>query len=238
MIDRTRNSLPDIRFCQAARFPEMISTGWFAWHGSFARCAFGRRLGTLLFAGCLLNLASAALAQALDCTETRSLYVPIETVRGPLGIRGETRTQYLDRVYGKGRWREGSDGLAIITEGEEVLRVELQLRGNVTLERVDVVAEARLDYLTEQGASRRVLGHREIGRYRIATDVSGNLSIPLGVMRESGAVLVILSATHVGTDERQALVEAWAHVVPRCERSVLVPDRFTAIRLNRDHANR
>lgn len=217
----------------------MVFTRWFAWHGSFSRCAFGRRLGTFLFGGCVLSLAPA-LAHSLDCTETRSpyVYVPIETVSGPLGIRGESRALYLDRVYGKGRWREGSDGLASLTASEEALRVALQFRGNVTLEQVDVVAEARLDYLTEQGTSRTVLGHREIGHYRIATDASGKLSIPLDVMRESGAILVILSAKHVGTAERQALVEAWDHVVPRCERSVLVPDRSTAIRLNRDRANR
>lgn len=180
--------------------------------------------------------SSAVSADSQACTGMRAVYLPIETVSGPLGIRGETRSQYLDRIYGKGVWREGSAGLAVAARVGDSVHVALRGQEGVALVRVDVVAEAQLEYLTKAGVLRNIAGHREIGRYELAGDVRGDLSIPLSVLRESGAMLVIVLATRALPAGQEVLVEAWPHTTPGCERHVLVPDRFTAIRLNRDIA--
>lgn len=178
-------------------------------------------------------LAPAAAAEPPTCVTPQTLYIPIETVAGPLGFRGETRAQYLDRVYGKGVWREGSAGLAAIARVDNSVNVTLREQEGVMLERVDVVAEARLEFLAKPGALGVVTGHREIGRYALAAGAHGDLSVPLSVLRESGALLVIVSARRPSPPAAVVLVEAWAYVSPGCERRVLVADRLSAIRLNR-----
>jgi hypothetical protein len=184
-----------------------------------------------LWVGCLPR---TVLAQPSGCPERHTLYVPVETVSGPLGLRGETRAQYLNRVYGKGVWREGSGGVAVVARDGDSVRVKLREQEGVAPERVDVIAEARLEYLATQGALRSVTGHREIGRYALATDALGNLSVPLSVLRESGALLIVVSARFASPSGPVVLVEVWPHAIQACERRILVPDRFTAIRLNRN----
>jgi hypothetical protein len=186
-----------------------------------------------LWVGCLPR---TILAQPSGCPERQTLYVPIETVAGPLGLRGETRAQYLNRVYGKGVWREGSGGVAVVVVARagDSVRVKLREQEGVAPERVDVIAEARLDYLATQGALRSVTGHREIGRYALANDALGDLSVPLSVLRESGALLIVVSARLASPPGPVVLVEVWPHAIQACESRILVPDRFTAIRLNRN----
>lgn len=183
-----------------------------------------------VFALWLGFVAPAAAGESKACRTPHVLHVPVETVAGPLGLRGETRAQYLDRVYGKGKWREGSAGIATVERAGAGVNVTLREPEGVTLEYVDVVAEARLESLTKQGSPGVVTGHREIGRYALAAGARGDLSVPLSVLRESGALLVVVSARSASSPV--VLVEALPYVPPECERRVLVPDRFTAIRLN------
>jgi len=181
-----------------------------------------------------VGLVSAVAAdQSAGCVERHSLYIPIQTVSEPLGLRGESRAQYLDRVYGNGQWREGSNGVAAITRVGESLEVTVRERNGVAPARVDVVAEARLAYRNERGVIGNVSGHREVGRYAVPSDARGDLSVPLKVLRESGALLIVVSANLIPSGARMVLVEPWKYEPHDCETRVLVPDRATAIRLNR-----
>jgi len=178
-------------------------------------------------------VSPVAADQSTRCVERHALYIPIETVSGPLGLRGESRAQYLDRVYGNGRWREGSNGVAVITRVGDSLEVAVRERDGMVPARVDVVAEARLAYRNESGVLSSVSGHREVGRYAVPSDARGDLFVPLKVLRESGALLIVVSANLVPSGARMVLVESWEYAPHDCETRVLVPDRATAIRLNR-----
>lgn len=223
------------------RIGKCLKINRFAWRrrrpgtNQVPRGQISRRV-ILALTGAML-VATVSVAQSPTCAEPRTLYVPIETVSTPLGIRGETRAQFLDRVYGKGKWTEGgAAGLAVVVREAEHLRVTLQEQQGVAPEWVDIVAEAQLEYLPNQGLMRKVTGHRQIGRYQLDRDARGDLTIPLSVMRESGAVLIITLAKRASPNGQVALVEAWQAPPEGCERRVLVPDRDTAIRLNHDSA--
>jgi hypothetical protein len=179
-----------------------------------------------------------ALAQPPDaaplCDSPSTVHIPIEVVTAPLGLRGETRAQYLDRRYGAGAWQAAADGLVALSPEPEALRLRLPVSAAMRFERIDIVAEAQLDYLDAQGRHSMRYGHREIGSYPLAPDASSELSVQLDVMRESGALLVVV-ALRRAPDFAVPELHVSATPVTRaaCERRIYVPDRASAIRLNR-----
>lgn len=184
--------------------------------------------------GCVLLTLPAA---AQPCAAPRPVHIPIEVVKEPLGMRGETRAEYLNRRYGAGAWQVAAAALMTLAAADdrpESLRLRLPARAGVRFERVDIVAESQLDYLDVQGRPSRRYGHRDIGSYPLAPDASSELAVPVSVMRESGAVLAIVTLRRA---PEFAVVEVYvsAVVVNRqgCERRIYVPDRASAIRLNR-----
>lgn len=191
-----------------------------------------------------VSLASGGLraespAAAPECVAPSTVHIPVETVAAPLGVRGETRAQYLDRRYGAGRWRTAAEGLVVPGPGPESLRLQLPATAGLRFERIDIVAEAQLDYLDAQGRPSLRTGHREIGSYSLPPDAASTLTVPLEVMRESGALLAIVTLQRA-PDLAAAEVQVAAVPVTRdgCERRVYVPDRASAIRLNRRAAGR
>jgi hypothetical protein len=180
-----------------------------------------------------------ALAQPQDaapsCDSPSTVHIPIEVVTAPLGLRGETRAQYLDRRYGAGAWQAAAGGLVALSAGPESLQLRFPAQAAIRFERIDIVAEAQLDYLDAHGRRSMRTGHREIGSYPLAPDAaSGNLTVPLDVMRESGALLVIVTLRRA-PDFAAPEPHVSAAPVTRsgCERRIYVPDRASAIRLNR-----
>lgn len=172
---------------------------------------------------------------ARPCATPSTVYIPTEVVTAPLGVRGETRAEYLARRYGA--WRPAGEELPALASpagDAHSLPVHLPARPGVRYERIDIVAEARLDYLDADGRHGERYGHREIGSYALAADANSALEVPLDVMRENGALLVIVTLRRV-TDFAAAEVQVAAVPVIRngCERRVYVPDRASAIRLNR-----
>ena len=180
-----------------------------------------------------------ALAQPPDavpaCDSPSTLHIPIEVVTTPLGLRGETRAQYLDRRYGAGAWQAAAEGLVVPSLGPESLSLQLPAQAAIRFERIDIVAETQLDYLDARGRRSMRTGHREIGSYPLAPDAAGGkLTVPFDVMRESGALLAIVTlrrAPDFAVPERY--VSAAPVMRAGCERRIYVADRASAIRLNR-----
>lgn len=168
------------------------------------------------------------------CDAPSTVHIPIEAVTAPLGVCGETRAQYLDRRYGAGAWQAAADGLIALSPEPEALRLRLPAQADIRFERIDIVAEAQLDYLDARGRHSTRTGHREIGGYALAPDAGSELAVPLAVMRESGELLVIVTlrrAPDFAAPERH--VSATPVTRAGCERRIYVPDRASAIRLNR-----
>ena len=180
-----------------------------------------------------------ALAQAPDaaplCDSPSTVHIPVEVVTAPLGLRGETRAQYLDRRYGAGAWQAAAEGLVVPSLGPESLSLQLPAQAAIRFERIDIVAETQLDYLDARGRRSMRTGHREIGSYPLAPDAAGGkLTVPFDVMRESGALLAIVTLRRA-PDFAAPETHVSAAPVMRagCERRIYVPDRASAIRLNR-----
>lgn len=194
-----------------------------------------RRVG----AGVALVLAAGAAAPAVPCETPVSVYIPIEAVTALLGLRGETRGQYLDRRYGT--WRAAEPGLlelAAPPAGAALLPVRVPRRPALRVERLDIVVEARLELIDAGGRSTWGYGHREIGGFALEPDTGAELSVPLAALREHGAVLVIATVRRApGFDASEVQVAAVDVERPGCERRRYVPDRATAIRLNRTAAS-
>jgi hypothetical protein len=192
----------------------------------------------LVAAVVLLACRAAGAAQppetAPACDAPPTVHIPIEAVAAPLGVRGESRAQYLDRRYGAGRWQAATEGLITLTPGAESLRLQLPPPAGLRVERIDIVAEAQLDYLDARGGHALRTGHREIGSYPLPPDAASALTVPLAVMRESGALLAIVTVRRAPdfAVAEQRVAEAPVRL-PGCERRIYVPDRTTAIRLNR-----
>lgn len=181
---------------------------------------------------------NVALAQAPDaaplCDSPSTVHIPIEVVTAPLGLRGESRAQYLDRRYGAGAWQTAADGLVTLSPGPESLSLRLPAQAAIRFERIDIVAEAQLDYLDAQGRHSTRYGHREIGGYALAPDAGSELTVPRDVMRESGALLVVVTLRRAPDFAVHELhVSAAPFTRAACERRIYVPDRASAIRLNR-----
>lgn len=168
------------------------------------------------------------------CDAPSTVHIPVEAVTVPLGLRGETRAQYLDRRYGTGAWQAAAEGLVALSSEPGSLRLRLPAQAGVRFERIDIVAEAQLDYLDAQRRHSMRTGHREIGSYPLAPDAGSELTVPRDVMRESGALLVIVTvrrAPDFAVPEQH--VSATPVTRAGCERRIYVPDRASAIRLNR-----
>lgn len=196
------------------------------------------RLGALraLVGGLLPLLLPIAAVAAESCAPDDVLYISIETVREPLGIQGEDRKQYLDRVYGQ--WQEDSQEIVRLADATgadtDPLRITLALPATLAAERADVVVESRLDYLDQANARQEIYGYREVARYPLAVDAaSAEIAVPRSVFREPSSLLVAVTArARDGSATRAVVVHPLAVTTNFCPRRVYTRDRFTAIRLN------
>ncbi len=200
--------------------------------GEFDMTRRGLLIVVLMLATGVLRAEAPDTAPACDAPTT--VHIPIEVVTAPLGLRGETRAQYLDRRYGAGAWQAAAEDLIALSPEPEALRLRLPALAGVRFEGIDIVAEAQLDYLDAHGRRSMRTGHREIGSYPLALDASSELTVPRDVMRESGALLVIVTlrrAPDFAVPERHVSLTPVTRA--GCERRIYVPDRASAIRLNR-----
>jgi len=188
--------------------------------------------------GCVAALILGRSAAATACAPDDALYIAIDAVRESLGVKGESRKRYLDRVYG--RWQEDTQEIirsdvSFGKDGEAVRIVPVAL-ADAVLERVDIVVESRLDYLDKGDRRTEVYGHREIGRYQLATGATNEIAVPKSVFREPGALLVAVTVRYPGGGgEHDVIVQVLPMQLSFCPRRVYVYDRFTAIRMNRGH---
>lgn len=180
----------------------------------------------------LIGLAALSV-RADDCAPGKPLYVPAETARTALGLKGETRADYLDRRYGTGAWHD---------DRENAIRIESPVHGAPLAVhiapiakagiRIDLMVESRVEYIGTDNRTTTVLGHRPIGSYDIAANEVATLTVPRDVFRESGALIVAMAMPGM-RGARQYAVRSEAVRVADCGRRIYVEDRFSAIRLNR-----
>ena len=174
-----------------------------------------------------------AIVPAANCATVKPLYVPVETVRRSLGLRGQTRDQYLDSRYGDGAWRN---------DQEEVIRIDLAAPSEPvtihlaptkeTKRHIDLIVEAQISYIDNDNRKTIAFGHRPIGRFPVVPGDSATLSVPRDVFRESGAIVVVVSSSDLSSAQRYTVASANV-LLADCSHRIYVEDRFTAIRLNR-----
>jgi hypothetical protein len=170
------------------------------------------------------------------CSDTNTVYLPVETGRVVLGLRGRTRAQYLDHRYGAGHWQVGDHDFIRLAAPDAPLRVTIAVDEKLTVESVDLIVEARVDYLDASSRRSAIYGHRELASYRLTASSDNELSVPISVFKEPGALLV---AVHVVSAGATMVQVRELPVGPNsCERHVYVEDRFTAIRLNQSEGRR
>ena len=171
-------------------------------------------------------------ASADPCAAIARIYIPLATAVEPFGLRAETRVQFLDRVYGRGRWREGDDARRPRTASEgdgAALRIDFprQTRGEV-----DLVVETQIEEW-EKDNLRPLIGHRALATYMLDDTLQAHLRVPRTAFRESGALLIVV-ATQETSDAQAWDVYAWPIASAACEQRIYVRDRATAIRLTRE----
>lgn len=186
----------------------------------------------LLLAVTVLALQATASVADDHCSSIAKAYIPLATAVEPFGLRAETRAQFLDRAYGRGRWREGDDAQGPRTTTDAYgagLRVEFpaQTRGQV-----DLLVETQIEEL-DKGALRTLFGHRALATYTLDADARAHLRVPRAAFRESGALLIVVAAP-AANDARVWHVYAWPIASGACEQRIYVRDRATAIRLTRE----
>lgn len=191
-----------------------------------------------LLAGLVLLFSGGAAGADQPCPEVRTLYIAVETAAEPLGLRGETRRQYLDRRYGAGKWRPDEDGLVRFTppgSADVPIRVSVAApQEGAALARADVIVEARLDFIDEAEHQTVIYGHRETASYPLTPGTDAEISVPWSLFKEPGALLVAVALTGGGEPlGPRVIVQALPVEPASCERRVYAKDRFTAIRLNR-----
>ena len=191
-----------------------------------------------LFAAALL-LPGFAEAATEPCAQTTVLYIPVETVSERLRLRGETRAQYLNRTYGAGRWQPDTDGVVAVEPAPAPNHGDLQVgfhpKEGESIERVDVIIEARLNYIDDSGRETLIYGHRELASYAIVSGATAHIDVPGKVFQEPGALLLVVVLNRRDTPgEFAVLVHGHLVSTEPCERHVYAADRFTAIRLNRE----
>lgn len=180
-------------------------------------------------------IASTNLVFAETCAPGDVLYIAVDPVREPLGLREESRAQYLQRVYGEG---VTSDNAVIQfvpppSDSEDVVHVQVTAPAETALERADFIVESRIDFIDGAGQRTERFGHREIGRYALQSDGRNEISVPRTVLREPGALLVVVTMRTKSEDRRKTVADAYPVDLPACPHRVYTQDRFTAIRLNR-----
>ena len=185
----------------------------------------------------LLAMLGATLlsgrAVAGSCPAGAPIYMALEPVKELVGFNGETRAQYLDRLYPG--WQDDKEQIVrgVAPTGEEAIRIALANPAGLVLERADIVVESAFDYVDRDGRTRQQAGHREIARYPLAADAASEIAVPKSVFRESGSLLVVV--TLLRADARGIMVGVLPVELNLCPRRVYTHDRFTAIRLNHDN---
>lgn len=188
----------------------------------------------------LLTLGATLLsgrAVADSCTAGTPIYMALEPVKALVGFNGETRTQYLDRLYPG--WQDDTQQIVrgVAPIGDEAMRIALVAPTGLVLERADVVVESAFDYVDRDGRVRQQVGHREIARYPLAADAASEIAVPKSAFRESGSLLVVLTLRRADVaGARGIAVGALPVELNHCPRRVYTHDRFAAIRLNRGKA--
>ena len=185
---------------------------------------------TQLTAALVLAFSASGARPANPCAPIAKVYIPLATAVEPFGLRTETRAQFLDRVYGRGRWREG-DGArrprAVTETDGAALRIDFpaQTRGQV-----DLVVEAQIEEM-ENNNLRPLTGHRALATYTLGDATQAHLRVPRTAFRESGALLIVVTAQDASDTWD---VYAWPIASGACEQRIYVRDRATAIRLMRE----
>ncbi len=190
--------------------------------------------------------AAAAAGAEPPCAQERLLYVPVEAVAEPLGLRGETRAQHLDRRFGAGKWKRDEAGAVVRIAPPSAapaapFEVQISEPPGMTLVRAQVIAEARLSYRDGSGTLSEIYGYREVGDLLLTPGANTVIRVPRTVFREQGALLVAVTLAGGGGEDGGAPPPPPVHVAAApvreaassCVCCVYVPDRFTAIRLNR-----
>jgi hypothetical protein len=184
-----------------------------------------------IIAAAMLWFAAAAVAEE-KCAPTDILYMALEPMQELLGMRGETRQQFLDRSYPG--WQAASAEIVSASAEEAGIRVALKPPAPLALARAELIAEARVEFVEAGDRRAERVGHREIARYPLEADVSAEIVVPRSVFREPGALLVVLHLRRTDVAGAQGVM---VHAVPveatSCPRRVYTHDRFSAIRLNR-----
>jgi hypothetical protein len=172
------------------------------------------------------------------CAPGEVLYMALQPMQELLGYRGETRQQFLDRLYPG--WQEDKEQRVRTAPatGEAALRVVLAAPPEVVIERADIIVEASFEYVDRDERRRELVGHRVIARYPLeAGDARAEIAVPKSVVREPGALLVAITTRPAdGAAARSISIAAVPLDLSRCPRHIYTHDRFTAVRLNRGKA--
>lgn len=182
----------------------------------------------------LAALGAAAPAVADSCAADDVLYMALEPMQELLGVRGETRAQFLDRNHPG--WQEGAAELVSVVAApvDQALRFWLTAPSGLTIERVDLVVESQLDFVDRDNRRTQRFGHREIARYVLDADATSEIAVPREAFREPGALLVIARVRRTDVAGAQGvLLRALPVPLASCPRRIYTHDRFSAIRLNR-----
>lgn len=96
-----------------------------------------------------------------------------------------------------------------------------------------MIVEARLD-ITDAAERRTVVyGHRETASHLLTPGTNAEISVPRGLFKEPGALLVAVALGVSEPGGSTVVVQALPVEPAPCEQRVYVKDRFTTIRLNR-----
>ena len=186
---------------------------------------------------CALVVTTLTTPALAVCPGDEVLYMALEPVAELLGVRGESRQQFLDRVYPG--WQDDQNTLirpADVAE-DASLRILLAASAGLVLERADLIVESRIDYVDRDNRRGERFGHRELARYPLPADAGGEIVVPRSAFREPGALIVALTIRRTDVAAAQAVfVRALPVDIVACPRRIYTHDRFTAIRLNRKAA--
>lgn len=173
----------------------------------------------------LFCLTTTGVGAATPCAPGAPVYIPLEPVRERYGIQGETREQFLDRIYPSAGWQLLDGGVTVSADDDGGLQVYLPLGGEPRAQRIRLFVEVRLDYLDAAERSSVIFGHREFAQYRVEPQASATIQVPYAMFPEAGSLLVVSEFS-----DRPAQVRIQPVGARHCERRVYVADRFTVIR--------
>ncbi|MDH5631934.1 MAG: hypothetical protein OEZ10_02970 [Gammaproteobacteria bacterium] len=171
-----------------------------------------------------------------------TLHIPINTLSQTLGPNlGEAdpgRQAYMDRVYGSGSWRL-SDGAGLAVTGLVLSESSTQPavvtistdKPETRFTEAHIILETRIDYSADGRNVEPRFRYKLLGKYELAPDSISEIMIPAAVFKSQGALMVVVKQADAATSPMA--MAAFDVSYSRCTRQLYVPDRQTAIRLNR-----